>query len=135
MERSDLVEALASVLSGDPDAPVAAWLYGSRARGAARVDSDVDVAILTGGPRARRLQELPTALAGRLEDRVGLPVQIVVVDHAPVDLIHRILRDGIRLLDRDPAERVRFEVKARNQYFDLLPYLRQYRAAVLGRLS
>jgi hypothetical protein len=37
------------------------------------------------------------------------------------------LRDGILLYERDPAARIRFEVQARNAYFDLLPYLRQYR--------
>jgi hypothetical protein len=48
---------------------------------------------------------------------------------APVDLIHRILREGLLLVERDRAERVRFEVQARNEYFDLLPYLRNYRKA------
>lgn len=31
------------------------------------------------------------------------------------------------LLDKDPAFRVRFEVKRRNEYFDLEPVLDQYR--------
>jgi hypothetical protein len=46
---------------------------------------------------------------------------------APVDLIHRILREGRLLAERDTRERVRFEVQARNQYFDLLPHLHRYR--------
>jgi hypothetical protein len=50
----------------------------------------------------------------------------VVLNRTPVDLIHRVWRDGILLHDRHPAARIRFEVKARNEYFDLLPYLRQY---------
>jgi hypothetical protein len=54
-------------------------------------------------------------------------VDLLVLNRAPVDLIHRVLRDGILLHDRHPAARIRFEVKARNEYFDLLPYLRQYR--------
>jgi hypothetical protein len=28
--------------------------------------------------------------------------------------------------------RIRFEVQARNEYFDLLPYLRQYRRTIRG---
>jgi len=31
------------------------------------------------------------------------------------------------LLDRDRAARIRFEVRARNEYFDLLPTLNRYR--------
>jgi hypothetical protein len=41
--------------------------------------------------------------------------------------VHRILRDGKLLLDRDPPARIRFEVKARNEFFDLEPFLRRYR--------
>jgi hypothetical protein len=44
-----------------------------------------------------------------------------------VDLVHRVLRDGVLLLERDRSARIRFEVRARNDYFDLLPHLRRYR--------
>jgi hypothetical protein len=44
-----------------------------------------------------------------------------------VDLAHRVLRDGLLLLERDRSARIRFEVRARNEYFDLLPHLRRYR--------
>ena len=50
----------------------------------------------------------------------------------PVDLVHRILRDGILLYEGDPSARIRFEVRARGEYFDLLPYLRQYRRSNRG---
>jgi hypothetical protein len=31
------------------------------------------------------------------------------------------------LSDRDPSARIRFEVRVRNEYFDLLPHLLRYR--------
>jgi len=46
---------------------------------------------------------------------------------APTDLVHRVLRDGSLLVDRDKPMRIRFEVDARNRYFDLQPFLRRYR--------
>jgi hypothetical protein len=54
---------------------------------------------------------------------------VVVLNSAPADLVHRVLRDGQLLLDRDRSRRIRFEVKARNEYFDLQPVLARYRAA------
>ena len=51
----------------------------------------------------------------------------MILDTAPPDLIHRVLRDGELVLDRDPSARVRFEVAARNAYFDLKPFLDRYR--------
>jgi hypothetical protein len=47
---------------------------------------------------------------------------------APADLIHRILRDGKLLLEADKSCRIAFEVRARNEYFDLLPILQRYRS-------
>lgn len=54
-------------------------------------------------------------------------MQLVVLNNAPVDLIHRVLRDGEIVFEADRSARIRFEVAARNEYFDLLPVLRRYR--------
>jgi hypothetical protein len=62
-----------------------------------------------------------------LERALKLPVDMVVLNHASPDLIHRVLRDGILVVDNAPGERIQFEVKARNEYFDVLPFLRRYR--------
>ncbi len=71
-------------------------------------------------------------MAADLEQATGRQVDLVVLNGAPVDLVHRVLRDGVLLLDRDPAARLRFEVNARNRFFDLLPVLREYRRPRTG---
>jgi len=50
-----------------------------------------------------------------------------VLNLAPVDLIHRVLRDGKLILEVDRSARVRFEVQKRNEFFDLQPIVRRYR--------
>ena len=106
---------------------VCAYLYGSLARGQEHRDSDVDIGVLYATEPPLTLDGPGGALGTALERHLGRPVDLVVLNRAPVDLIHRILRGGILLHDRDPAAHIRFEVQARNAYFDLLPYLRQYR--------
>jgi predicted nucleotidyltransferase len=106
---------------------VCAYLYGSLARGQEHQKSDVDIAVLHATEPPATLDGLGVELGAALERRLGRPVDLVVLNRASIDLIHRVLRDGILLHERDPAARIRFEVKARNEYFDLLPYLRQYR--------
>jgi hypothetical protein len=78
-------------------------------------------------PPGPDLAEQPYDLEAELERLLGRPVQVVALNRAPVDLVHRVLRDGILVLEVDHSARVRFEVKARNEYFDLLPFLRRYR--------
>lgn len=134
MERAGTIEQLREALSDHAPDLAAAWLFGSVARGTARTDSDVDVAILRGDDRAAStLADLPLDLADQLSRQLGRAVQVVDVGRAPADLVHRVLRDGVLLVDRDRSRRVRFEVDARNRYFDMVPIWREYRAA--GRRS
>ena len=111
---------------------VCVYVYGSMVRGEARGESDVDVAVLYAQEPPPTLDGLGLELGYTLERLLGKPVDLVILNRAPLDLIHRVLRDGVLVYDSDPSSRIRFEVQARNAYFDLLPYLRQYRRATPG---
>lgn len=107
----------------------AAYLFGSVARGEAKPSSDIDIGLLYVHAPASTLAAQPFLAAAELESLVGRPVELIVMNAAPVDLVHRILRDAVLLLQPDPSARIAFEVKARNAYFDLLPILQRYRRA------
>jgi predicted nucleotidyltransferase len=51
-------------------------------------------------------------------------IDIVLLNGAPPLLRHRALRDGVRLLDRDPGKRIEFEVRTLNDYVDTEPLRR-----------
>ena len=129
-----LPEALKATLSDYFSRPipglVCAYLFGSLARGESRPRSDVDIGLLFKAPPTPVLGGQPDKIAADLERLLARPVDLVVVNDAPVDLVHRILRDGRLLCEHDRAMRVAFEVDARNRYFDLLPHLQRYREAV-----
>ena len=129
MHADELEARLRRAFATAPSEIIAVYLYGSRARGTASSRSDVDLAVLYSTPPAPSLEGLPFDIEAELERGLGVPVEIMVLNEAPVDLVHRVLRDGVLLLDRDRSRRIRFEVKARNEYFDLQPHLARYRAA------
>lgn len=118
---------LREFFAAQPVEIIAAYLFGSVARGTAGARSDVDAAVLYAAPPPATLEGLPLDLEGRIEQLVNRPAQVIVLNTAPVGLVHRVLRDGVLVLDRDPSARIRFEVRARNEFFDLQPILARYR--------
>jgi uncharacterized protein len=103
-----------------------AYLHGSRARGQQRPDSDIDIAAYFGDqpPNAFDILVPPGA-------------DLLVLDHAPLELAGRVAVGGKLLFDDDPVGRVRWEATTRKIYFDELPRItrahREFAASVTGR--
>lgn len=128
MDRARIEAAVRARFFGRQDI-AAVYLHGSQARGTANAASDVDIAVLYRDTPPRGLEALSLALEAELEAELGIRVQAVTLNTAPPDLVHRILRDQDLLLERDAAVRIDFEIRARNEYFDIRPYLDEYRRA------
>jgi predicted nucleotidyltransferase len=127
---SRVIQQLQQFFAHDHAGIACVYLYGSTARGQPQRTSDIDVAVLYDQEPPPTLAGLGLELGARLERCLDRPVDLLILNRAPVDLIHRVLRDGVLIYDGNPSMRIRFEVQARNEYFDLLPYLRQYRGTV-----
>lgn len=126
-DRDSIVEMLRTHFATHRAGIVSAWLFSSVARDAGRPDSDLDVAVLYERDPPLTLDHSAAAAAAEIELVTGIPVDLVILNRAPVDLVHRVLRDGILLVEHDRDARVRFEVRARNEFFDLKPHLDRYR--------
>ena len=113
----------------NPDDIACVYLFGSQARQQSREGSDVDIAVLYKNKIPGGFGRIGIPLAGKLEKIINQPVDVVVLNIANADLIHKVLRDGIVLFESDNGFRIDFEVKSRNEYFDIKPYLDQYRRA------
>ena len=108
----------------------AVYLFGSVARGESRPGSDLDVAVLLEpAPERGTYESLRLELRAELESDLGQEIDFMVLNHAPPDLAYRVLRDAVLVIEPDPSARVRFEVRARNEYWDLKPYIDEYRRA------
>jgi predicted nucleotidyltransferase len=127
MDTANILDRLQDIFRAQNDDIACVYLFGSVARGQAGPHSDIDVAVLYADEPPPGMAGLGLRLAGNLERELGLPVDLVVLNRCSADLIHRVLRDGVLVLDRNPSARIRFEVQARNAYFDLKPILDRYR--------
>jgi uncharacterized protein len=135
MNSAEIIEALRQTLATVDDGIACVYLFGSQARGDARAASDVDVAVLFRESPSATLEGLRFDLAGALEARLRRPVDLVVLNHASADLVHRVLRDGLIIVERDRSARIRFEVRARNDYFDLALVRARYRSGANERAA
>lgn len=133
LEASTIIDTLRRYFANRGEV-IAAYLFGSVARGDSHATSDVDVGVLLARGRMRTLEDYEPVftIQNDLERLLGRKVDVVPMNHAALDLLHRILRDGTVVHDRDPRQRVAFELKTRTEYFDWLPILRRYRRTVLG---
>lgn len=127
MDRAVIADGVRRHFESRRSNVVAVYLFGSVARSQAGPASDVDVAVLLAADPRPDLDGLLLGEETELETTLGVPVQLVVLNTAPCDLVHRVLRDGLLLLDRNSSARVQFEVRARNEFFDLQPVLDAYR--------
>jgi predicted nucleotidyltransferase len=133
VDPAAIEDELRMLLAAAPPEVVAAYLFGSVARGTAGPRSDVDVGVLLKAAPEPTLEGYLFDYEGVLERNLRKPVQLVVLNTAPPDLVHRVLRDGHLVLERDRSARIQFEVRSRNEYFDPLPFLRRYRPAAPSR--
>lgn len=130
------LEQLAHRWAGDATI-AAAYLYGSRARGTARANSDVDIAvILTSALSAyerwgRRLALLDSAKTELRSDDIDL----IVLEDAPAPVAHRAIRDGRLILDRDPHRRVAVVEDVFRRFIDEAPLRRVLDEQLRTRLA
>jgi uncharacterized protein YutE (UPF0331/DUF86 family)/predicted nucleotidyltransferase len=104
----DAVKKVREVLMAD-ERVLVAYLFGSTAKGLRQPISDIDVAVLVEGDGLRVQAELLALLAKALkvpEEKVD----IVDLRRAPIHLKHRVLSEGIMLIDRGPGEQLLREV-------------------------
>jgi predicted nucleotidyltransferase len=132
--ESALAESLRAALAARPEVREG-YLFGSQARGDARAKSDVDVAVFVDEgaldqPGFGYAAELGSALQTILKRS---DVDVVVLNRAAPLLYYRVLRDGIRLVTRVPAETAAREGYALSRYFDYIPQLAKIEAAHRAR--
>ncbi len=114
-----MIEALRRVLAKDPRVAYA-LVFGSSARGEASAHSDVDVAVGLGtGVHLTALEQ--GELAARLEDAVGKPVDLVLLEESPPGLAYRVFRDGRMIVERDRKALVERKARAILEYLDFQP--------------
>ena len=105
---------------------LAVYLYGSQATGAAKKDSDIDLAILFDEKKDPDTFALRGQLDIELESLLSTDVDIQSLGDCRVSFVHRVLSEGKLLYKKESIDLTDFQVRTVQNYFDLKPTLDQY---------
>ena len=110
-----------------------AYLFGSRAEGKARPDSDHDVAVLWDA--SEPAFDATMRLAADVGCVLGTHVDVVDLERATLELRGRVAEQGRLLHVGDEDRRVRFEVDARLRWIEFRPVVRDTTRSYLRRVA
>ncbi len=74
-------------------------------------------------------------LEKNIEKEILFPVDVRILNAAPLSFKYSVIKDGVKLIEKDENKRVDFECLAVKLYIDFLPYRKRYfREALKGEL-
>jgi len=120
-ERDRIEQCLATELGSDHSV-VFAYLYGSFVE--AQPFHDIDVGVYLENVRADRLSATALDLVQRLSDRAGVPVDVRILNVAPVSFGYHVLR-GQLVVCRDDAVLAEVMERTVSRYLDIAPLVRR----------
>ena len=123
--------------SEDPQGLVqVVYLFGSFARKQQRAESDIDLAFLVAQEKYAIDALACTAplnlIAAKMGMRLDQVVDVTILNSASLEIAYEIVAGGECLFERDPEERLQYELKIRGMYFDFRPFLHELRRERLG---
>ena len=120
-ERERIRRTLVTVLESVPDVEFA-WLHGSFL--AADKFRDIDIGVHLSATAEVRVQR-GLELAVRLDQEIGFPIDVRVLNDAPVTFLFHVFREGRLLLSRNDEGLADLMERTVREYLDAAPLLRQ----------
>jgi len=122
IQKKNILTDIATVLERH-DEIVLAYIFGSFIH--CDTFSDIDVGILTDEYTGSCL-DFEFNLEIEIEDIVNYPMDVRVINNAPLSFCHNVIRYGRVILERDADMRADFVGKILKEYFEFAPFRRRY---------
>lgn len=129
-EKQQLSDLLTGLLSNREEI-LFAYVYGSFLHGHFR-DIDIGVFLQAGSSGATEPLRYEMTLEQELEDAAGVPVDVRVLNAAPLPFAYSVLQTGEVLVSRDEKARCDFVCRIYTHYHDFAYYRKRYRREALG---
>ncbi|MBW2646894.1 MAG: nucleotidyltransferase domain-containing protein [Deltaproteobacteria bacterium] len=134
---TELQEYLGESIGADPSI-VAVYLFGSRTRGEAKEESDIDIAFLLDENTYKsdpfEATAPPYMIATRIGMRLGKNTDVTILNSSSLELAYEVVTTGFCLYEQDPDKRLEYEATLRGMYYDFKPFLTKLRTKCIQRL-
>jgi predicted nucleotidyltransferase len=131
-EKKHLIERI-TVFLQTKEYILFAYIFGSFTSG--KDFNDIDIGIFISAEKSEPLLGRELEIERELADALHLPVDVRIINSAPLPFTYNVLRSGVVILDNDKSLRADFEGLIFKKYFDYRhlrdEYLREIKSAAV----
>ena len=117
-EKEKVIQIISSHFFQQYDEILAVYIFGSFI--SERHFSDIDIGIINAMDLSKPL-DFELKLENRLEKLIKYPIDVRILNRAPISFIQNVFRAGRVIIDKNPNMRADFEGRILKQYFDFAP--------------
>ena len=122
-EKEKVIQIISSHFFQQYDDIISVYIFGSFI--SERQFSDIDIGIITATDLIKPL-DFELKLENRLEKLIKYPVDVRILNRAPISFSQNVFRTGRVIIDKNPNMRADFEGRILKQYFDFSPFRQKY---------
>jgi predicted nucleotidyltransferase len=122
-KRQEIIQRIVLHLENEQPELLAAYIFGSFVTD--KPFADIDLALFVGSRVIDALSfELITE--NKIEHLLRVPVDVRVMDNAPLSFQYQVIHDGKRIINRSPNVIADYEGQILKQYFEISRFRRRY---------
>jgi uncharacterized protein len=122
-EKEKIIQVISSHFFQQYDDIISVYIFGSFI--SERQFSDIDIGIITAMDLSKPL-DFELNLENRLEKLIKYPVDVRILNRAPISFSQNVFRTGRVIIDKNPNLRADFQGRILKQYFDFSPFRQKY---------
>ncbi len=126
-EKKIIVKRISKILNDREDI-IFAYIFGSFVT--SPTFSDIDVGIFVDLKEVKDSLELELELEDLLEKEIRYPMDVRIINRAPIYFSYEVIKNGHLIVDKKPSLRADFEGRIFKTYFDMLHFREEYLAEV-----
>ncbi|MFO7979540.1 MAG: nucleotidyltransferase domain-containing protein [Candidatus Aminicenantes bacterium] len=94
--------------------------------------SDIDIGVFCTENISKEPLDFEFELEEKIKSFAKLPVDVRVINHAPLSFVYRVIKEGILIADKDIGKRTDFEGMIFKKYMDFAIYRKRYLKEVMN---